>query len=139
MGRTKAQDRVYQKKYKRDNKEKLAQWRSNRYRSLHGRANNLFNTARRSAKKRGLKFDLTVEWIEEKLKLGLCELTNLTFSFGVRNAYTPSIDRKDSSKGYTKDNCRVILWALNAAFNEWGEGIFQAIAREWIAVDRDKE
>lgn len=48
-----------------------------------------------------------------------------------RNPNAPSVDRIDSSRGYTVDNCRLILWSLNRALNNYGEGyifkIFRAV------------
>lgn len=31
-----------------------------------------------------------------------------------------SIDRVDCTKGYTKDNIRLVCWWLNAAMGTWG-------------------
>jgi hypothetical protein len=42
----------------------------------------------------------------------------------------PSIDRIDSSKGYTPDNCRVVLWIINQAKNDISEDDFQAALRQ---------
>ncbi|KKM65656.1 hypothetical protein LCGC14_1489090 [marine sediment metagenome] len=41
-------------------------------------------------------------------------------------------NEQNSSKGYTEDNCRVILWALNAAFGSWGEAVFRDISLAWL-------
>jgi hypothetical protein len=42
----------------------------------------------------------------------------------------PSIDRIDSSKGYTPDNCRVVLWIINQAKNDILEDDFQSALRQ---------
>lgn len=100
-----------------------------------GRAPHMLATCRSRAKKHGMDFDLTAEWILERLESG-CELTGLSFKLeaGSRDAMSPSVDRIDSSGGYTKDNCRVILWGLNAAFGTWGEDAFREIVLAWLGV-----
>lgn len=57
---------------------------------------------------------LTNEWAEQRWT-GKCELSRLEFVLqtGKLSALSPSIDRIDSAKGYTPDNCRIICWALN--------------------------
>ncbi len=52
---------------------------------------------------------------------------------GRQNPYTASLDRAKPELGYTKNNVRMILWALNAAFNTYGEHIYADIARVFIA------
>ena len=39
-----------------------------------------------------------------------------------------SLDRIDSSKGYTVENCRLVCTAVNLAMNEWGEDVLERIA-----------
>lgn len=39
----------------------------------------------------------------------------------------------DSTKGYTPSNCRVVLWAMNMALSEWGEGAYARIAEAYLA------
>jgi len=99
-----------------------------------GRAAVLLASARKRAESKGIPFDLDKEWLTERLE-GECEISGVAFDFhaGPRNAKTPSLDRIDSSQGYTKNNCRVILWALNAAFGTWGERAF----REILAAERN--
>lgn len=78
---------------------------------------------------------LSIEWIETRLAAGKCELSGIQFDLsrnGVKGPYAPSIDRIDSSKGYSPDNCRIILWALNAAFSHWGAEVFRKIAIAWL-------
>lgn len=84
------------------------------------RARVLWGSARRRAKKQGLLFTLTPKWVQERLDRGVCEVTGLRLElqktaachYGARS---PSIDRKDSSRGYTPENCQLVVWQYNAA------------------------
>src|SRR5216684_3279553 len=71
--------------------------------------------ARGRSQKKGFAFDLTREWCEAKWT-GTCALSGLPFSFGSQDhhPFSPSIDRIESSKGYTQDNCRFVLFAVNS-------------------------
>lgn len=91
-----------------------------------GRAIALMSDARCSSKKRKLKIDISNDWVEEKLKKGVCELTGIPFDFGPsKNTYlnkcAPSLDRINSNKGYTKDNVRVVLCAVNNALGQYSD------------------
>ena len=99
--------------------------RSKRKTSVVGRATALLSGAKLRAKKKNICFDLPRNWVENKLKFGVCELNGIPFDFHSSikfkaNPFAPSIDRIDSHKGYTENNCRVILWALNSAIGEFG-------------------
>jgi hypothetical protein len=74
----------------------------------------LTNARHRSLKK-GLAFDLTREWCEQNWT-GLCAVSGLPFSFGTQLhfPFSPSIDRIKSDLGYTADNCRFVLFAINS-------------------------
>ena len=52
---------------------------------------------------------------------------------GRQNPYTASMDRIKPELGYVKTNVRMILWALNAAFNSYGEHVYADIARVFLA------
>jgi len=89
---------------------------------------------RAAAKGRG--FDLDLDWaLAEVRSSGFkCPLTGIPYFMettvpkrGV-HPYAPSIDRIDSAKGYTKDNCRIVIFALNAMLLDWGEDIFRRVA-----------
>jgi hypothetical protein len=82
----------------------------------------LHSLARNRAKKKGLEFDLDVEWVYEKLKPLVCErtgidltLTNKGAHYGSRNPLTPSLDKINPKGGYTKDNVQVVSWWYNLA------------------------
>lgn len=105
--------------------ERSAQWNREHY-GYH-RIYNILGNCRRRAEKKGLEYNLDPEWFKEKCK-DVCEITGLPFSVEApreknkRNPLSPSIDRIDTNKGYTKDNCRVILWAVNRALGDDGLG-----------------
>lgn len=79
-----------------------------------------FNNIVARAKKRGLEFSLTQEWLwnlylKQDRK---CAITNVPIKFdetGTRKYYnqTASLDRIDSSKGYTEDNVQWVHKAIN--------------------------
>lgn len=43
------------------------------------------------------------------------------------NPYSPSLDRIDTSRGYTKDNVRLVVYAVNIMLMDWGESIFARV------------
>lgn len=61
-------------------------------------------------------FDLTEAWAISRWT-GRCEVTNLPFNAERTSKgpsiFAPSIDRIDSTKGYTQDNCRFVLTCVN--------------------------
>jgi len=106
-------------KYSSDPENKVRQsLRSqNFYKSVSGRAKTLFKSAQRRSVQYS-EFDISVEWIQEKLEKGVCEITGIPFDFEPhpvydKNPFSPSIDRRDSTKGYTKENTRIVLWQVN--------------------------
>jgi hypothetical protein len=96
--------------------------------TLRGRATTLVNHARncKKGKRASLEKNLTVDDIIPILKVGVCQLTGLPFDFSKsktssKNAHAPSLDRIDSSKGYTKENVRVVLYLVNIALGEYSD------------------
>lgn len=75
----------------------------------------LFNGARRRARERGCEFALTKEWLLERLEAGICEVSGLQFErgSGTHHPFSPSVDRIKRSGGYTPDNARLVIWAVN--------------------------
>ena len=112
------------------------------YRStVKGKAHVLYDSARKRAVKKNLEFSITREWIHAKLIIGKCELSGLLFDLSLSkdtrtHPYGPSIDRIDSRRGYTEDNCRIICWALNLAFNQWGEVTFTEIVKAYLEKNK---
>jgi glycerophosphoryl diester phosphodiesterase len=89
------------------------------------------------AKQKGLEHSITKEWLDEKTKENKCELTNIEYNYDTtiqRNPYGPSIDRIDVSKGYTPNNCRVVIWAVNAGLGHYSEKDLYIICKEYLKV-----
>ena len=82
---------------------------------IHTLAKRRFWYKRDECKARGIEFDLDIDWFFKKLLNG-CELTGIPFETDIKkiNMKTASVDRINPGGGYTKDNCRMILFGLNA-------------------------
>jgi len=94
-----------------------------RYQKNPGRR--MFELVRSRAKAANQEFDLDCADIVARVAAGRCEMTGIQFvvRFGTRknkNFYNPSIDRIDSTRGYTRDNVRIVLYGLNVMMNTWG-------------------
>lgn len=103
----------------------------------------LMHRVRARARREGLDCDITEEWIEVRLPDG-CEVTGLPFDFevgtpGKQNPWTPSVDRKDSSKGYTEDNCQLVVWAYNCAKGTWDKETVMEMAEALLSHEADPE
>lgn len=75
--------------------------------------------ARRRANRQNFEFDITCEWVKEKLAKGVCEATGIPFVDEPRHPYRPSIDRIDNVKGYLKSNCQVVVYIYNLSKHIW--------------------
>lgn len=89
---------------------------------------------RKSAKADGVPFDLTVDWLKQRLDAGICEMSGVAFDRSKkRGANSPSVDRIIPGGPYTQANCRVILWSLNHALNNYGDDYMISLFRQIIA------
>jgi len=128
-------DRERSKRYRERHKDRERDRKAEKRACLKGRCDLLYENALGRAKKRGLEFTLTREFIrqlfeEQECK---CSLTGISFDYarptvGTFNPYSPSLDRIDNCKGYTPDNVRLVLTCVNLAFNQFGKDIFD----QWI-------
>ena len=92
-------------------------------RTVASLASKLLGNARRRASKKGLEFTITKDWIAERLEAGVCQLSGLPLEIAQSGtANSPSLDRKDNSKGYTPENCQLITVQANRAKGEWTQG-----------------
>jgi hypothetical protein len=100
-----------------------------------GRAGLLLWFAAKRAKLSGLEFSLLWEPVAAEIERGNCAVTGLPFDLKPgpdkhhANPWAPSLDRRDSSKGYTPDNVQVVVAAYNYAKSEWSEDVLLRLAR----------
>jgi hypothetical protein len=90
---------------------------------------------RERARRLGVTYDLDQAWLIEKLSKGRCEATGLKFNYKSRpylNPYYPTIDRIDSNKGYTYDNCWMVCHMFNIAKAEHDIEVFEYWAKEYV-------
>lgn len=125
----------YNRKCRTENPEKMrtayADWKKSHPSSAIGR------NLRRALVRKPTENAATVKnvvaiWEAQK---GLCALSGVTMTWG-KGAYCPtslSIDRIDSKKGYTKDNIRLLCYAVNAMKGVWGDEHVVEIARGIVA------
>jgi hypothetical protein len=98
----------------------------------------MLGAAKSRAKKKGLDYSLDKAWLLARLTPMKCELTGLDLRMlddehhGRQAPLAPSIDRIDSAKGYTKDNCRVVCWAINCGMSSFGEETYKMIALAYL-------
>lgn len=73
----------------------------------------------RNARARGLDFTLTLNDMRKLLKAKRCAYTGALFVRDAehRHPYSRTIERVDSRKGYTRDNCLAVCYAANMLKN----------------------
>jgi len=92
-------------------------------------------------------FNLTLDWVRKQLEEGKCAVTGISFQFpdyapgtrGKRAAWTPSVDRIDNTKGYTTDNCRLVVWIYNLAKNNYADEDVAHLAQSLISRIRQED
>lgn len=93
--------------------QKQALWAKKYRRTLSGWASGKITQLKKKCKDKGLTFDISREWLMNKFAANKCEWSGIEFNLENMDLL-PSVDRLDPTKGYTEDNCRVILHCLNA-------------------------
>lgn len=91
--------------------------------------------ARTRARTKRLEFDLDLAWALAAVERQSfrCALTDFPF-YAEKNAgskadpFAPSFDRIDCRRGYTRDNTRIVIYAINVMMMDWGEELFARIA-----------
>lgn len=143
----------YLKEYRRNNKERIKQlnqdWRKNNrlycreykydnYATIKGRIQDLIKSAKKRAKKKSIEFNIDIEWLTLQFEKqnNRCALTNIEFYIpterNIKNPFSPSLDRIDPTKGYTKNNVRVVCYIVNCALHNFGEEIFNYICNQYL-------
>jgi hypothetical protein len=109
------------------------------------RAIRLIDKARSRARKRGIEFCLTKEWVLDGLIRGTCAVTGIPFDLkngrgsGKHNRYAPTIDRTDPSKGYRADNCQLVIYQYNVAKGRWEHDDVMNMARALVVRESSSQ
>ena len=107
-----------------------------------GRAKSMFYSIKTKAKSWNLEFTLTQEWMAERLMNG-CEVTGIEFLLsaakGKRNLLAPSVDRTDPTKGYTIENCKMVVLGYNLAKSDASHQDVMKIAKALVAFEKTKQ
>ncbi|TNE30712.1 MAG: hypothetical protein EP349_04905 [Alphaproteobacteria bacterium] len=108
-----------------------------REQQIRKKAGSLYWNARQRATDKGISFSLSKEFIEAALKKGKCQATGVSFDFnessggkGQSNPWSPSLDRIDPNKGYTKKNVQVVALIYNRAKGADSEADVRLLARK---------
>jgi hypothetical protein len=106
--------------------------------SVERRAYVVWKRAKDRAKKRGLAFEITKDFVVEQLALGYCSATNIKFDLSFDetklNPCSPSLDRIDSSLGYTFQNTRMVCWIFNRAKGDGSDEDVQLLVEALNAI-----
>ena len=114
--------------------------------SLGRRCSRQLYAAKRRAKNKNIEFSLTFDWLWGKWKEGVCDRTYMSFCFYLPdtvdfkagehfNPWAPSIDRIDPSKGYTEDNCEVVIWMYNSCKHSFDHDDVVQFAKQVIRAE----
>jgi hypothetical protein len=81
---------------------------------MHRWVRDTFYNVKARAKKLGVEFSLTKEWLKENAP-ATCPLLDIELVYNADKSVenTASVDRKDSTKGYTVENCKIISFKAN--------------------------
>ena len=113
-------DNLRQKKRRIEKKDQMQQYskeyRKRNFDNLEFRLQNLLNASRARSKEKNREHSLTrQDLLELYPKDGCCPIFGFKLEWngsGFRET-SPSLDRIDSTKGYTKDNVQIISWKAN--------------------------
>ena len=121
---------AYARRYAKSNPERIKESRQRHWEK--NRVSVFWSRAKKAAKEKGIKFDITKDWFKVRLDAGVCEMSGLPFDMkGKRSDNSPTIDRIKPAGDYTMDNCRMVLWSISRALSNCGEDymikVFRAI------------
>lgn len=95
--------------------------------TINYRARQLFCAARTRAKNTNRSFTITIEHIEHMLELGVCAGSGIPLDMSLnrkrtfRNPFSPSLDRRNSRKGYDPDNVQIVCSMFNMGKSDYNE------------------
>lgn len=111
---------------------------------LFRKATNLFFAAKERSVRQNIEFDLNINWIIEKIKLG-CPYLGVEFKLGntgnnykSRDPLTPSIDKINPKLGYTENNCQVVSWWYNSSKQQFTDSEVLEFCKKVVSVSEKK-
>lgn len=126
------------KKHYLDSRDKRLKASSDHYYDKNNIFQYLIRGSKNRAKNYNLAFDLDQKFLKELYhnQDGKCAITNIDFCFekskSFRRPFSPSIDRIDSSLGYSKNNVRLVCTIVNLALNEFGDDAFDKMCKSYV-------
>jgi predicted metalloendopeptidase len=114
-------------RYKEKHKDRIREQALARARSIEGRLTKMIYAAEARAKIKGLEFDISYDDIKDLPMICPVFKTEMGFSTSGRSPNTPSLDRLDNNKGYTKENTRLISDRANRLKSDGTLEEFKAI------------
>lgn len=108
--------REYTRIWQKNNPEKVLQRKREWMKNPVNRMKHTLNQAKRRAKEKGIEFSLSIEDLLPFPEY--CPILDIKLNYSGSNKQgfindSASIDRVDSSKGYTKDNVMIVSWRAN--------------------------
>jgi len=104
----------YDYKCKICEKERSLKKYAKTYNDHEWRLRQLIKFSKQRARKNNLEHTLTLKDLKELYPSNnTCPVFNIQFEWGGDKDNSPSVDKIDSTKGYTKDNCQVISFRAN--------------------------
>lgn len=101
----------------------------------------LFYYSKVRAKEKKIEHTITYEWLQQQAQNDTCSATGIKFNYDttkVRNPFGPSIDRINISKGYTPENCRLVIWAFNAGLGHYTEQDLYTVCKAYLEFNNIK-
>jgi hypothetical protein len=123
-------NREYMRRRRKANPQAYSAQSAARASTIRGRARILYDHAKERAKKRGLQFAITLDWIEKRLTDSVCK-GEVTCERNRPN--TASLDRVVSTEGYTPTNTRVAALVRNLGKSDFTEEEYEMeILKEFL-------
>jgi hypothetical protein len=113
------------------------------FKTPEGRATRMIAQTRVDARRADRVFELDKQWLLEKLRKGFCEKTGLPFVLNgkedntlnqktTKHPFSPSLERKNSNIGYTKENTLVVCLIYNYCKNVFEEEAVEMFCRAYL-------
>ena len=124
---------------RKDQYSKITGKNSSQFTGYEDISGHTWSLIKRRAFQRDVSFEITIKdaWDRYQQQKGKCALTGLPLTLFPNTCITASLDRIDSSKGYTLDNIQWVLKAVNIMKNSYSMEFFINICRK-IVLQHEK-